>query len=248
MPTLGRSLEVCSALVWQLSWQWFSPLRCFSRMWLHFGCYGGSSLPVVRYLVNCTEAAVLASVAPNHKLRKPIDIAEKVDFAKWRNTKHCARDDKDIMFCTSCRQSHYSSYVTVEVYRILLGTCRCWVRVVGGCVYARVVPKFDHVHVVCSRETHAPELLKGCNMRLKIQKGKKRRQQELARHKRFVDDLRDRALRDAQAMLMRTKEEFVRQVCVCVGGVWVRLPSSKAACLRRLHVLANLTLLSGVVA
>jgi len=81
-----------------------------------------SSLPIVRYLCKHTEGAVFASVADNYKRKKPLDVAERVDLERWKQTDECARDSSNPMFCTACRSMHYSSVATVEVYRLLLST------------------------------------------------------------------------------------------------------------------------------
>ena len=63
---------------------------------------------------------MFASVADNFKRKKPLDIAERVDLERWRQTEECKRDATNPMFCLTCRQMHYSSVATVEVYRLLL--------------------------------------------------------------------------------------------------------------------------------
>lgn len=134
-----------------------------------------SSLPIIRYLTRHTEGAVFASVADNNKMKKPIDIAERIDIEKWRVNEECVRDKKNPLHCSTCKSSHYSSVTTVEVYRLLL------------------------------------QLLKGCNVRLKIQKGKVRRLDDEGRRKQAILDRRDKLLVDSLALLKKARGELVRQ-------------------------------------
>lgn len=135
-----------------------------------------SSLPIVRYFSVGTEGVIFAATADNYQREKALDVAEKADSAVWRRNDDCARDPSNRTYCTTCAQTHYSSYQTLEVYRLLLA------------------------------------LLKGCNMRLKIRKGKARRLAQEAKRGAQLKAWRDDSIKQAATLLAMCKAEFVKQM------------------------------------